>query len=78
MRTHPQELQELSGKDMLHLTSQTLGKLLPALNECTEWGQVRARRWRLVQGQAARGRMGMWAAAAAADGCLMLRALVCA
>eukprot|EP00983_Pelagomonas_calceolata_P118924 1160550-Pelagomonas_calceolata.AAC.5 len=35
------ELQELSGRDMLHLNSQTLYKLLPALNECTEWGQVR-------------------------------------
>mmetsp|Transcript_8122 Transcript_8122/g.21661 ORF Transcript_8122/g.21661 Transcript_8122/m.21661 type:complete len:927 (-) Transcript_8122:280-3060(-) len=35
-----QELQELSGRDMLHLNSQTLYKLLPALNECTEWGQV--------------------------------------
>lgn len=35
-----QELQELSGRDMLHMTSQTLQKLLPVLNECTEWGQV--------------------------------------
>ncbi len=35
-----QEIQELSGKDMLQMSSHTLFKLLAALNECTEWGQV--------------------------------------
>jgi AP-1 complex subunit beta-1 len=35
-----QEIQEISGKDMLHLTQHTLMKLLTALNDCTEWGQV--------------------------------------
>ncbi|GIL87927.1 hypothetical protein Vretimale_6284 [Volvox reticuliferus] len=38
-----QEIQELAGsggKDLLQMTSQTLNKLLAALNECTEWGQV--------------------------------------
>ncbi len=34
------EIQEISGKPMLHITSQSLFKLLRALNECTEWGQV--------------------------------------
>ena len=38
-----QEIQEISGKDMLQMTSHTLFKLLAALNECTEWGQVGAR-----------------------------------
>eukprot|EP00798_Chlamydomonas_sp_ICE-L_P007115 gene7115-219_t len=33
-----QEIQEISGKEMM--TSHTLFKLLAALNECTEWGQV--------------------------------------
>ena len=36
-----QEIQEISGKDMLQLTQHTLNKLLTALNDCTEWGQVR-------------------------------------
>ncbi len=35
-----QEIQEVSGKDMLQMSSHTLFKLLAALNECTEWGQV--------------------------------------
>ncbi|KAG2441207.1 hypothetical protein HYH02_010051 [Chlamydomonas schloesseri] len=37
-----QEIQELAGpgKDLLQMNSQTLNKLLAALNECTEWGQV--------------------------------------
>ena len=35
-----QEIQEISGKDMLQMTNHTLFKLLAALNECTEWGQV--------------------------------------
>ncbi|MEW5304817.1 MAG: hypothetical protein WDW36_007401 [Sanguina aurantia] len=35
-----QEVQEVSGKDMLQMTPHTLFKLLAALNECTEWGQV--------------------------------------
>lgn len=38
-----QEIQELAGgagKDLLQMSSQTLNKLLAALNDCTEWGQV--------------------------------------
>jgi AP-1 complex subunit beta-1 len=35
-----QEVQEVSGKEVLQITSHTLFKLLAALNECTEWGQV--------------------------------------
>lgn len=35
-----QEIQEISGKEVLQITSHTLFKLLAALNECTEWGQV--------------------------------------
>lgn len=35
-----QEIQEVSGKEVLALTPHTLFKLLAALNECTEWGQV--------------------------------------
>ena len=34
------EVQEASGSDMLQITSQSLFKLLRALNECTEWGQA--------------------------------------
>eukprot|EP00951_Prasinocladus_malaysianus_P017768 scaffold140527_cov46-Prasinocladus_malaysianus.AAC.1 len=34
------EIQEVSGKDVFQVTSNTLFKLLAALNECTEWGQV--------------------------------------
>ena len=36
-----QEIQEVSGRDMLQLNQNTLMKLLTALNDCTEWGQVR-------------------------------------
>lgn len=35
------EIQELGGKPVLELTLGTVSKLLRALNECTEWGQVR-------------------------------------
>ena len=34
------EIHEVSGKDVFQSTSQSLFKLLRALNECTEWGQV--------------------------------------
>lgn len=34
------EIQEASGKDVFKVTSNSLFKLLAALNECTEWGQV--------------------------------------
>ncbi|KAL3140598.1 hypothetical protein ABBQ32_005169 [Trebouxia sp. C0010 RCD-2024] len=34
------EIHEVSGKDVFQITSQSLFKLLRALNECTEWGQV--------------------------------------
>lgn len=40
-----QEIQELSGKEVLQINSHTLFKLLAALNECTEWGQVSSRTW---------------------------------
>lgn len=36
------EIQEVSGKPVFQITHQTLFKLLRALNECTEWGQVSA------------------------------------
>lgn len=36
------EIHEVSGKDVFQITSQSLFKLLRALNECTEWGQVTA------------------------------------
>lgn len=36
------EIHEVSGKDVFQITSQSLFKLLRALNECTEWGQVHA------------------------------------
>lgn len=35
-----QEIQEISGRDVLQLNQTTLMKLLTALNDCTEWGQV--------------------------------------
>ena len=35
------EIHEVSGKDVFQITNQSLFKLLRALNECTEWGQVR-------------------------------------
>ncbi|KAK9164585.1 hypothetical protein Syun_005487 [Stephania yunnanensis] len=34
------EIQENSARPIFEITSQTLSKLLTALNECTEWGQV--------------------------------------
>ncbi|KAL2902752.1 Beta-adaptin-like protein C [Bienertia sinuspersici] len=34
------EIQENSAKPIFEITSATLAKLLTALNECTEWGQV--------------------------------------
>ncbi|XP_027081184.1 beta-adaptin-like protein C [Coffea eugenioides] len=34
------EIQEHSSKPIFEITSHTLSKLLTALNECTEWGQV--------------------------------------
>lgn len=34
------EIAETSGKDVLQITAPVLQKLLAALNECTEWGQV--------------------------------------
>lgn len=34
------EIAENSGKDVMMITSAVLQKLLAALNECTEWGQV--------------------------------------
>lgn len=36
------EIHEVSGKDVFQITSNSLFKLLRALNECTEWGQVSA------------------------------------
>ena len=35
-----QEISEASAKDVFHIDNAMLGKLLAALNECTEWGQV--------------------------------------
>ena len=34
-----QEISEASAKDVFHIDNAMLGKLLAALNECTEWGQ---------------------------------------
>lgn len=34
------EIQDLSGKEVFQVTNNTVFKLLAALNECTEWGQV--------------------------------------
>ena len=34
------EIQEISGKAVFVIDSNSLFKLLRALNECTEWGQV--------------------------------------
>ena len=39
------EIHEVSGKDVFQITNQSLFKLLRALNECTEWGQVRDSGW---------------------------------
>jgi AP-1 complex subunit beta-1 len=41
-----QEISEASAKDVFHIDNVMLGKLLAALNECTEWGQVRSTRTR--------------------------------
>ena len=35
------EIQEISGKPVFQINASSLSKLLRALNECTEWGQVR-------------------------------------
>ena len=35
-----QEIQEVSGHPVFKITPSTFNQLLPALNECTEWGQV--------------------------------------
>jgi vesicle coat complex subunit len=43
-----QEIQEVSGKEVLQITPHTLFKLLAALNECTEWGQVGSVLWTVV------------------------------
>lgn len=34
------EISDTSGKDVMNVTASVLQKLLAALNECTEWGQV--------------------------------------
>jgi len=34
------EIQELSGKQVFEVTNTIVFKLLAALNECNEWGQV--------------------------------------
>jgi AP-1 complex subunit beta-1 len=34
------EIAETSGRDVMSVTTAVLQKLLAALNECTEWGQV--------------------------------------
>eukprot|EP00611_Tribonema_gayanum_P002786 TRINITY_DN12105_c0_g1_i1.p1 TRINITY_DN12105_c0_g1~~TRINITY_DN12105_c0_g1_i1.p1 ORF type:complete len:907 (-),score=479.65 TRINITY_DN12105_c0_g1_i1:164-2884(-) len=34
------EITDTGGKDVMQITTSTLQKLLAALNECTEWGQV--------------------------------------
>ena len=34
------EISEYTDKDVFRLTSRTVQKLLPALNDCSEWGQV--------------------------------------
>ena len=51
------EIQEVSGKDVFQITSQSLFKLLRALNECTEWGQVQMlqHRFNLLYSQSASG-----------------------
>ena len=41
------EIQEQGGQEVLQITPHTLFKLLAALNECTEWGQVRCHTWSL-------------------------------
>lgn len=44
-----QEIQEVSGKEVLQITPHTLFKLLAALNECTEWGQVGQQTWECAE-----------------------------
>ena len=34
------EIAETSGRDVMKISASVLQKLLAALNECTEWGQV--------------------------------------
>ena len=34
------EISETSGQDVMKITASVLQKLLAAINECTEWGQV--------------------------------------
>ncbi len=34
------EIEDSCGEEVMHITSGTIHKLLAALNECTEWGQV--------------------------------------
>lgn len=41
------EIQELSGKEVFQVTNTAVFKLLAALNECTEWGQVLLVGWKL-------------------------------
>lgn len=42
------EIGDTSGRDVMEIDTSVLQKLLAALNECTEWGQVKKRRlgWR--------------------------------
>lgn len=35
------EIGDTSGRDVMEIDTSVLQKLLAALNECTEWGQVR-------------------------------------
>ena len=35
-----QEISTRSGRNLLQLNESSINKLLAALNECTEWGQV--------------------------------------
>ena len=35
------EIQDFSGRDVFRVDSDSLFKLLRAINECTEWGQVK-------------------------------------
>ena len=35
------EIHDLSGRDVFKIDSDAVFKLLRAINECTEWGQVR-------------------------------------
>lgn len=46
------EIGDTSGRDVMEIDTSVLQKLLAALNECTEWGQVRGHvaSWRMVCG----------------------------